>query len=945
MPNKLPTALAATIIYVKPGGSTSAGCGSTWANACELQTALATASAGEEIWVAAGTYKPGTNREDTFQLISGVALYGGFAGTETASEQRNWGTNPTVLSGDIGITDDDSDNSYHVVTGTGADATAILDGFIIKKGNANSAVWPNYCGGGMFNDTGSPSVVNVTFNDNTASDYGGGIYNYFSSLTLTNVTFTNNQSGQFGGGLHNYEGNLSLTNVIFKGNIAIDSGGGLYNANTEGNSTSLMNVEFIGNLTIGRGGGMANMDSSSTLTNVTFSGNKASYGGGLYNSYRQSPTIVNVILWGNTADKSGPQIYNNESSAPYIQHSNIEGGCSAIPGNDCSGGGNIDGDPLFTRNPHPGPDGAWGSADDDYGDLRPMSGSPVIDAGDNTAPGLAVITTDLGGNPRFYNVPEIPDSGVGPPPVIDMGAYEKQANDAPAAGDDNYITDQNVPLQLNAPGILVNDDDPDGDSLNPVLENGPSSGNLNLNADGSFDYSPEANFTGVVTFTYHASDGLLLSNTATVTIKVSGVNDAPIAFNDVYITPEDALLSVNTPGVLKNDNDPDDDPLSAVLDSGPSKGSLILNPDGSFYYLPESTSGIITFTYHATDGSKNSNTATVTITISSINEAPVAVNDTYTTTVNATLSINTPGVLTNDSDPDGNPLSVLLESEPSSGSLALNPDGSFDYQPEKDYNGMVTFTYHATDGELNSNTATVTITVTNRSDVYLPLINRYVVGSCPPLYQDDFSNPGSSWPHYEDENVIYDYLNGEYQITAKNPSWWVGARPGYQAADYTVEVDVRKFSDGYGSYGILFGLADDWSQFYSFEIDPQGYYSIFLYDNGDWSTLGEGFSPAINQGSATNHLKIVRNGKLIEAWANGNLLSSISNNAYTGQRYVGLIASTYDVGNLDIRYDNFLLKPLTCGSGILKSDENLSLEKNWERGKRFIRSPINLIEK
>ena len=131
MPNNQNPAQAATIVRVKPGGSTSTGCGSSWSNACELQTALASASAGDEIWVAAGTYYPGTNREDTFQLISGVALYGGFAGTETAREQRDWGTNLTVLSGDIGVPDDSSDNSYSVVTGSGVDTSAILDGFTI----------------------------------------------------------------------------------------------------------------------------------------------------------------------------------------------------------------------------------------------------------------------------------------------------------------------------------------------------------------------------------------------------------------------------------------------------------------------------------------------------------------------------------------------------------------------------------------------------------------------------------------------------------------------------------------------------------------------------------------------------------------------------------------------------------------------------------------------
>jgi len=203
MPLEQPPAQAATIIYVKPGGGTSVGCGSSWANACELQTALANASAGDEIWVAAGTYKPGTNREDTFQLISGVALYGGFAGTETAREQRDWDANSTVLSGDIGVPDDSSDNSYHIVLiGSGVDATTILDGFTITAGNADgsSSSWPN--GGGMnIQSYSDPTLTNLIFIGNQAVNYGGGIYMDASSPKLTNVIFNGNSAGDRGGGI------------------------------------------------------------------------------------------------------------------------------------------------------------------------------------------------------------------------------------------------------------------------------------------------------------------------------------------------------------------------------------------------------------------------------------------------------------------------------------------------------------------------------------------------------------------------------------------------------------------------------------------------------------------------------------------------------------------------------------------------------------------------
>jgi len=534
IPNKHSTAHAATIIHVKMGGSTSTGCGSTWTNACELRTALVDASAGDEIWVAAGTYNPGTNREDSFHLKSGVAIYGGFAGMETAREQRDWQSNPTVLSGDIGVTVWNGDNSYHVVTGNGVDATAILDGFTITEGNADGPSSDYFRGGGMYNDDGSPSLVNVTFNLNHATEgggmynddgspslvnvtfslndarEGGGIYNVVGSPYLANVTFSSNSAQDFGGGMFNSGGSPSLVNVIFIGNSAND-GGGLYT----GGSPSLTNVIFNGNQAIIYGGGMLNGGSPS-LVNVTFSSNNSGNGSGMYNG--GAPTLTNTIFWES-------QIYNDETSLSSIQYSNVQGGCATIPGNNCSGGGNIDADPLFARDPHPGPDGFWGTADDDYGDLRLQYGSPVIDAGDNTAPGLAGITTDLGGKPRFYDVPEITDTGVGPAPVVDMGAYERQANHAPVAKDDSYSTKEDVPLHIGGLGILANDNDPDGDSLSPMLVKEPISGSLTLNPDGSFDYLPAEDYFGVVTFTYRATDSLLDSNIATATINVIEVSE------------------------------------------------------------------------------------------------------------------------------------------------------------------------------------------------------------------------------------------------------------------------------------------------------------------------------------------------------------------------------------------------------------------------------------
>jgi VCBS repeat-containing protein len=170
---------------------------------------------------------------------------------------------------------------------------------------------------------------------------------------------------------------------------------------------------------------------------------------------------------------------------------------------------------------------------------------------------------------------------------------------------------------------LGNDADPDGDPLTAVLVTGPSHGSLTLNASGSFSYTPAADFAGSDSFSYRASDGSLSSNPVTVTITVTATNDTPAGVADAYTTAEDTVLTAPAPGVLGNDSDPDGDPLTAVLVTGPSHGTLSLNVDGSFSYTPAANfAGSDSFSYRASDGSLNSNPVTVTITVTAVNDRP-----------------------------------------------------------------------------------------------------------------------------------------------------------------------------------------------------------------------------------------------------------------------------------------------------------------------------------
>ena len=290
------------IHYVKPGGD---GNCLSWETACDLQTALS--KVPDQIWVAAGVYKPTTttDREASFELESGVKIFGGFPAEGGGWETRDWDANSTILSGDIGIEGDPSDNSYHVVSADGVNRLAVLDGFTITGGNADEYIVlddPNSSGGGMYNLDSSPTLVNLNFVENTAK-WGAGMYNNQSSPELTNVTFSSNglMEGGLGAGMYNLnQSSPTLTDVTFASNIGAYEGGGAIVNETQ-SSPILKNVTFTDNL----GGGMVNQDSSnSTLINVIFSGNSAMIGGAMKN-ISSSPTLRDVVFSENSGSRGG----------------------------------------------------------------------------------------------------------------------------------------------------------------------------------------------------------------------------------------------------------------------------------------------------------------------------------------------------------------------------------------------------------------------------------------------------------------------------------------------------------------------------------------------------------------------------------------------------------------------------------------------------------------
>ena len=298
-------------------------------------------------------------------------------------------------------------------------------------------------------------------------------------------------------------------------------------------------------------------------------------------------------------------------------------------------------------------------------------------------------------------------------------------NDGPVATDDFYAIGKDTALSVSAPGLLGNDNDADiaQSTLTALLVSGPSNASsFTLNADGSFSYSPAADFTGTDSFAYKANDGVDDSNAATVTITVVGVNDRPIASNDFYKTDKEMLLSVSNRGVLANDNDADTPAtsLTASVVTGPSHAaSFTFNADGTFEYTPvPNFIGTDSFSYKANDGANESNIAMVTVAVLALNNFPVAENDTESAGEDTLLSVPSPGVLGNDIGGSSSSLTAALVNGPIRAlSFTLNGDGSFSYIPAPDFNGVDSFAYRLFDGSRYSNVAMATIEVIAVNDV------------------------------------------------------------------------------------------------------------------------------------------------------------------------------------------------------------------------------------
>jgi hypothetical protein len=360
------------------------------------------------VWIAAGTYLPGAAREDSFTLLPGVHLYGGFAGVEVELESRDWTANPTVLSGDIDGNDDPEDptttegNAVHVVVGA---TGAVLDGFTVTAGRGDVG---SMSGGGMYILNASPVIANVEFVGNAAW-WGAGISNEGNGApVLTDVTFRANRTLIAGGSASGMYTNGTTQPVLH--NVRFIDNRGSFGAGFAAHDDSqvtIVNGLFVGNVASRGGAALYAGDSSDIeITNATVHGNTAQEassvsGGGLAVAAAETTVrIRNSIFWGNVGAIE-PEIWFGEAGGHVeVMNSIVQGGRPAevaVPDWVASLGEDLEEhNPRFVEPPE---------------NLHVQASSPAVDAGNSELSEL--LDVDLEGNARIRG------------DAVDMGAYER----------------------------------------------------------------------------------------------------------------------------------------------------------------------------------------------------------------------------------------------------------------------------------------------------------------------------------------------------------------------------------------------------------------------------------------------------------------------------------------------------------------------------------------
>ncbi|HBL28795.1 MAG TPA: hypothetical protein DD490_18325, partial [Acidobacteria bacterium] len=358
-------------------------------------------------------------------------------------------------------------------------------------------------------------------------------------------------------------------------------------------------------------------------------------------------------------------------------------------------------------------------------------------------------------------------------------------NDAPVANDDAASTPEDTAVTID---VQANDSDIDSATYGLVSTTTPALGTVEIVA-GQIVYTPNPNVAGTDSFSYTLQDNDGAQDTATVTVTITAVNDAPVAQADTAAAVEEGSATV---AVLANDSDAEGDPLDVTAVTQGAQGAVTLNGDDTVTYVPNANfSGSDAFTYTVSDGQGGSATAAVTVTVSGVNDPPVAAADSTTVAEDGAVTLD---VRSNDTDADGDTLTVTAVTQGTNGSVVLNPNGTVTYTPAADFHGTDSFTYTVEDGNGGSETGTVAVTVTAVNDAPAAVADSATVA------EDGTVNVAVLANDTDTENdllTVTAVTQGAHGSVAINPDGTVAYTP---AADYNGP-DTFTYTAGDGNGG------------------------------------------------------------------------------------------------------------------------------------------------
>lgn len=457
----------------------------------------------------------------------------------------------------------------------------------------------------------------------------------------------------------------------------------------------------------------------------------------------------------------------------------------------------------------------------------------------------------------------------------------KSVNDAPRAKDDEAVTDEDTPLSITAQQLLDNDRDVDHRTLMIDRVTQPEHGTLTDNSDGTYTYLPSENYHGADVFSYTVRDGRGKTSTANVVVTINAVSDAPIAADDEVSTNEDTALTILATDLLANDSDADGDTLIITETFSPSHGVLTENGDGTYTYSPnENHNGNDVFTYTVSDRYETAS-ATVTITVNAVNDAPFAAGDAVTTDQDTPLVLTTAQLTANDTDIDGDAPTIVSMTTPGHGAISANGDGTYTYTPDAGYFGSDTFDYTVTDGELTS-TAAVSVTVNQVNSGPDAVNDAFLMNQDSTLFMGEGSLLGN------DTDVEKDPLSF---VSTTDPSHGTLTDHGDGTFTYTPDADY------YGTDSFTYTITD------GFATDTA---TVTITVNGLPITGSDRYS-ASAMNPSTKYFSVLNNDSdpdgdtltLVRVWGASLGTASISGNRikYSSGSYIGWDTFYYEVSD------------------------------------------------